>query len=268
MKKILLFSLSLALIFAFLAGCSKEEEATDPLVVAMELQFPPFEMSNENGEPDGISVKMAQALGDFLERPVKIENTAWTGLIPSLQTGKADLVISSMTITDERQEVIDFSDPYIKSGLTLLIAKDSPVNDFNDLNAEGRTVAVKSGTTGALIAKEKLPAAEVRYFEEVAACVLEVSQGKADAFIYDALTVYENYKKNPATTRVNLEDIPGTAGYWGVGIKKGNTELLEQVNAFIKEFRSEGRFDELADEYLKDLKEVFDNEGVPFFFDI
>ena len=254
-----------------LDSCQKEEARTEearPLVVAMELQFPPFEMSDEKGNPAGISVEMAYALGEYLERPVVIENTSWTGLIPSLQTGKADLIISSMTITEERQKVIDFSIPYIKSGLTLLISKDSPVREFADLNREGSVVAVKSGTTGALIAREKLPLAEVRYFDEVAACVLEVTQGKADAFIYDALTVYENYKKNMETTRVNLNDIPGTAGYWGVGVKKGNADLLKNVNDFIAWYRSDGGFDRISDEYLKDLKSVFDEEGVPFFFDL
>jgi len=271
MKKRILLVLLIVTAGLMIMNCSKEEEAAaeaEPLVVAMELQFPPFEMSDEKGNPAGISVEMAYALGEYLDRPVVIENTAWTGLIPSLQTGKADLIISSMTITEERREVIDFSIPYIKSGLTLLIAKDSPVEDFTDLNAEERTVAVKSGTTGALIAQEELPLAEVHYFDEVAACVLEVTQGKADAFIYDALTVYENYKKNMGATRVNLNDIPGTEGYWGVGVKKGNEELLKGVNEFITEFRSEGGFDRIAEEYLKDLKTVFDEEGVPFFFDL
>ncbi|MBN2050375.1 MAG: transporter substrate-binding domain-containing protein [Spirochaetales bacterium] len=271
MKRNLLVVFSLILAGFLFFGCEKKEEveeAAAPLVVAMELQFPPFEMSNEQGEPTGISVEMAKALGEYLGRPVVIENTAWTGLIPSLQTGKADLIISSMTITEERQKVIDFSDPYIKSGLTLLIAKDSPVQGFDDLNAPGRVVAVKSGTTGALIAQEKLKQAEVRFFDEVAACVLEVAQGKADAFIYDALTVYENHKKNREATRVNLEDIPGTAGYWGVGVKKGNEALLKSVNEFIAAFRDEGGFDRIAEKYLKDLKEVFDQEGVPFFFDL
>ncbi len=249
------------------AGGAQESESNE-LVVGMELQYPPFEMSDTNGNPAGISVEIAKALGEYLERPVKIENIAWTGLIPSLQTGKADIIISSMTITEERAEVVDFSDPYIKSGLTLLISKDSPVNEFNDLNREGRIVAVKSGTIGARIAQEQLTNAAVRLFDEVAACVLEVAQGKADAFIYDVLTVYENHKNNSETTRINIQSIPGTDGYWGMAMKKGNDEFKDQVNTFISEFRAVGGFSDIADMYLGEQKSLFDDSGVPFFFDL
>nr|MDA3835240.1 transporter substrate-binding domain-containing protein [Spirochaetales bacterium] len=132
----------------------------------------------------------------------------------------------------------------------------------------GRVVAVKSGTTGALEAQKRLPKAVIRIFEEVAACVLEVSQGKADAFIYDALTVYNNHKNNSNTTRINLESIPGTDGYWGMAIKKGNTELLARVNSFIKSYQEEGGFSALANTYLNEEKQIFDEAGIPFFFDI
>lgn len=270
MKKSILFFLIASIVsFSLTAAGTQEQNTTEkPLIVAMELQYPPFEMSDNEGNPAGISVDIAKALGTYLDREVIIENTAWTGLIPALQTGKVDIIISSMTITEERKKVVDFSDPYIKSGLSLLLAKASPVNEFSDLNRKGRVVAVKSGTTGAQIAREQLPDAEVRMFDEVAACVLEVSQGKADAFIYDVLTVYENHKKHAETTRVNIKSIPGTDGYWGMAIKKGNTQFKSQVNAFIAEFRKNGGFNNLAEKYLGEQKKLFDESGVPFFFDL
>lgn len=268
MRKRLLSILLLLTMGTLIWAAGNQEKQTDELVVAMELQYPPFEMSDTDGNPAGISVEIAKALGEYLDRPVRIENIAWTGLIPSLQTGKADIIISSMTITEERKEVVDFSDPYITSGLTLLIAADSPVMSFEDLNKEGIVVAVKSGTTGSQVAREQLPNAQVRQFDEVAACVLEVSQGKADVFIYDALTVYENHKKHPETTRVNITSIPGTEGYWGMAIKKGNDQLLADVNDFIASFRAEGGFERIADIYLGEQKALFDASGVPFFFDL
>ena len=268
MKKAALILIALCAAGMLAAGGGAETEGPKPLVVAMELQYPPFEMSDAAGNPIGISVGIAEALGEFLGRPVVIENTAWTGLIPSLQTGKADIIISSMTITEERSRVVDFSDPYVQSGLTLLIAADSPVENFNDLNQPGRIVAVKSGTTGAHIARERLTNAEVRLFDEVSACVLEVSQGKADAFIYDALTVYENHKKHPNTTRINIQSIQGTDSYWGMAVRKDQEEFLAEVNAFIREFRASGGFNALADRYLGEQKTIFDEYGVSFFFDL
>ena len=256
--------IALSISLVFISGCSSKK--TDTLKVAMELQFPPFEMSDGEGNPTGISVDMAKALGKYIGKEVEIINTAWTGLIPSLQTGKVDLIISSMTITEERAKVVDFSDPYIVAGLTLLLNKNSEANKWEDLNNTGIVIAVKSGTTGAIIAKEQLVKAETKYFEDVSACVLEVSQGKADAFIYDALTVFENNKKNIKTTKMNLTTIPSTAGGWGVAFKKGNDKLKIKVNEFIKKSKEDGSFSALEDKYLKDVKAAFVEAGIPSMF--
>ncbi|MCP4116924.1 MAG: transporter substrate-binding domain-containing protein [Desulfobacteraceae bacterium] len=249
-------------------GGSVPQGLENPLVVAMELQYPPFEMTDPSGAPSGISVEIAKGLADYLHRPLKIENTAWTGLIPSLQTGKADLVISSMGITEERRKVVDFSIPYGQSGLALLIHKSSKVSAFEDLNHPSVSVAVRSGTIGATIAGEKLPRAKVMYFEDLAACVLEVAQGKADAFIYDSVTVYQNYRKHPATTRINVTPVPGTGSNWGMAIKKGNRELAEQVNAYIAFSLKEKSFDAIAREYLGGMVSFFEKNNIPFYFDV
>jgi polar amino acid transport system substrate-binding protein len=265
MKKVLLI-ISALLVFT---SCSKtENDGNKTLTVAMELQYPPFEMSNESGEPAGVSVEIAKALAKSLGREVKIENIAWTGLIPSLQTNKADIIISSMTITEKRAEVVDFSNPYIQSGLSLLIAKDSVVKSYRDMDKKGVIIAVKSGTTGANLAKEQFKNAEIRLFDEVSACVLEVSQGKSDVFIYDVLTVYENYQRHLKSTRMNIESLPGSEGYWGMAVKKGNSELLDGVNKFIKEYQDNNGFNKLGDEYLGYIKTLFDDSDIPFFFDI
>ncbi len=263
----LMITLTLTAIWAGGKGDGADSGAA-PLVVAMELQFPPFEMAEADGTPSGISVDTAYALGEFLGRPVKIENTAWTGLIPSIQSGKADIIISSMTITEEREKVVDFSIPYAASGLTLLINGDSPVKGYRDLNSPSVTLAVKSGTTGAIWAQENAPKANIQIFDEVAACALEVSQGKADAFIYDGLTTFELQKKFPDTTRVNLENLPGTLGGWGMAMKEGNTELKTRVDAFIRQYRQDGGFEKLEKKYLSEMKQVFDEAGLPSFFEV
>ncbi|MBI9103563.1 MAG: transporter substrate-binding domain-containing protein [Spirochaetales bacterium] len=266
MKKYLIVLFVLLIIFT---GCSrKTEETTDviPLKVGMELAYPPFEMTDTDGNPTGISVDIVKAFGEYLGRPVEIQNIAWDGLIPSLKTGKVDMVLSSMTITEERKGSVDFSDPYSKSFLTMLISKDSPVTDFTTLNVEGRSVAVRKGTSAHLYARENLPNTEIMVFDKESACVLEVVGGKADAFLYDQLSNFRNWEKNQETTRLNLTPFQSEFEYWGAAFKKGNTELQEEMNAFIPEFKKNGGFDELAVKYLKEVKEVFDAQGVPFFF--
>lgn len=259
------FLLIVVLSIALLTSCSKSKDNT--LVVAMELQFPPFEMAAPDGSPSGISVEMAYALGDYLDRPVRIENTSWVGLIPALQSSKADLIISSMSVTAERAKVVDFSIPYAASGLTLLINNTSTVTGYNDLACAGVIVAVKSGTIGALWAQDNLATDNIRIFDEVAACALEVAQGKVDAFIYDGLTTFELQKRFPNSTFVNLENLPGTIGTWAIGMKK-NSPLKANVDAFILEFRKKGGFEKLENEYLTEIKQGFDQAGLPSFFNL
>lgn len=259
------FVLPLLATFALIAFGSSvsAEETAKPLIVGMELAYPPFEMTDTSGKPTGVSVDLATDLAKSLGRPVVIENTAFDGLIPALKTGKIDLVISSMTATAERAQSIDFSEPYISTGLSLLLKKDSTAKGIADLDREGVKVAVKKGTTGHIFATNNLKKAQVLVLDKESAAVLEVSQGKADAFIYDQMSVYQNWQRNKETTQAILE--PFQKESWAVGIRKGNDELKAQVNRFIKEYREKGGFEQLGERYLKEMKDEFKRLGSAFF---
>lgn len=256
----ILAAMAACLMFAAVVPAAEEAK---PLIVGMELSYPPFEMTDQKGEPTGVSVDLAKDLGQSLGRPVVIQNMAFDGLIPALKTGKVDLVISSMTVTPEREKSIDFSDPYISTGLCLLLKKDSSASSVADLDREGVKVAVKKGTTGHLYAAGKLKKAEVLVLDKESAAVLEVSQGKADAFIYDQMSTYQNWQRNKDTTRAVLE--PFQKESWAVGIRKGDDELRAQVNAFLQDYREKGGFERLGDRYLKEMKEEFERLGYSFF---
>jgi len=246
---------------------STVSEEKEPLIVAMELAYPPFETKDVKGNPSGISVDFAKAFGAYIGREVKIVNTAWEGLIPSLQTGKADMIISSMTITEDRGKVVDFSIPYANSLLGILVNKDSKIESVDDLNQKGMRIAVKAGSTGFIYAKENMNNAEIITLADESACVTEVSQGKADAFFYDQLTIYRNWQKHLDTTRAIFIPFQDTEK-WGVAVKKGNTELLNQINDFIPKFTDNGGFDDLSEKYLKDEKKAFGELGFKWFFDL
>lgn len=256
------FRFLVAAISCLLFGCSPKGH--DKLVVGMELAYPPFEMTDEKGAPSGVSVDLARALGSYLGREVQIENIRFDGLIPALKTGKIDLIISSMTATPERAQSIDFSEPYLKTGLCLLVGKHSTIQSIQDLDQPGRTVAVKQGTTGHTYAANRIKQARVLVLDQESACVLEVVQGKADAFIYDQMSTYQNWKRNEDTTRPILK--PFEEESWAVGVRKGNSELLTKVNAFLADFRAKNGFDALGDRYLKEQKEAFRKMGYPFYF--
>ena len=256
------FVAAAAVLFACSGAVSASSNAK-PLVVGMELAYPPFEMTDPSGKPTGVSVDLATDLAKSLGRPVVIQNISFDGLIPALKTGKVDLVISSMTATAERAKSIDFSDPYISTGLCLLLKKDSTVQGVADLDRPGVKVAVKKGTTGHLYATGNLKRADILVLDKDSAAVLEVSQGKADAFIYDQMSIYQNWQRNQATTRAILE--PFQKESWAVGLRKGNDELKAGVNRFIKAYREEGGFAQLGERYFKEMKDEFKRLGSAFF---
>lgn len=266
MKKLLIILMAVIILVIPLSACIQKDDSE--LVVGMELAYPPFETTDEAGNPKGISVDMAYALGEYLGRPVRIENMAWSGLIPALTTGKVDLILSSMTITEERAKTVNFSDPYCKSQLSLLVSKSSAVQEFDDLKGEGMKLAVKKGTTGHSYALAHLPEANIVVFEKETSCVLEVSNGNADAFIYDAMTIYKNSQQYSDTTKAVFTPFQEDYEYWGMALNKNDTGLLEEVNGFLKKFQDDGEMNKLADKYLGEIKKVFDDLGLSFFFDI
>jgi polar amino acid transport system substrate-binding protein len=238
-------------------------EAT-PLRVGMELAYPPFEMADPQGEPTGISVDLARALGEALGRPIEIKNLPFDGLIPSLKTGKIDLILSSMTATPERSRAIDFSEPYLRTGLCLLVGTRSSIESAADLDQPGRLLAVKQGTTGHVYATQKLRSAKTLVLDRESACVLEVAQGKAHAFLYDQMSVLKHWQQNPTTTRALLNPIQEEA--WAIGLRKGQDSLRESVNRFLREFREKGGFKGLAAKWLPEQQAAFEKMGVPFVF--
>lgn len=248
------------------AGNNAAGGDTKTLRVAMELAYPPFETKDDAGNPSGLSVDFMRDFGEAYGYDVKVENTAWDGLIPSLQSGKADCVISSMTITDERKQSVDFSEPYAMAQLAILANAESGVASIDDLNQAGKKVAVKTGSTGDVYATKNLVNAEIVRLADESACVTEVVQGKADGFLYDQLTIYRNHAANPETTRavyIPFQD----AESWGIAVAKGDDELLSQLNEFIAQSEGNGEFDRLTEKYLAKEKEAFDEYGFKWFFD-
>ena len=232
------------------------------LRVGMDLSYPPFEMQDKTGQPDGVGVRLAEALAKHLDRPLKIVPMEFSGLIPALKTGNIDLILSSMTATEERAKSIDFSNPYAFTGLALLVRKDSDIQSIEDLKKPGRAVTAKTATTGETWAIKNLPGAKRVVFEDQTACVLEVVQGRADAFIYDQLSIYGYAKENKDTTRGLLT--PFVEESWAIGIAKGNDKLRGQVNGFLDEFRKEDGFGKLGERYLKEEKKFLEASGIPF----
>ncbi len=245
----------------FFAGCHSPE-GPRPLVVGMDLSYPPFETIDERGAPAGVSVEMARELATSLGRPLSIENIPFVGLIPALQQGRVDCVISSMTVTEERKKSVAFSDSYLRTGLALLAGASGGLEAIEDV--PGRTYAVRQGTTGEIWAREHLKQAHILAVDKENAAVLEVIQGKVDGFIYDQMSVWTHSQKYPEKVRALLR--PLQTEEWAVALRPGDEGLRQSINDFLASFRERGGFDRLADQFLAAQKRAFEAQGVPFVF--
>ncbi|HVE16727.1 MAG TPA: transporter substrate-binding domain-containing protein [Chthoniobacterales bacterium] len=254
--------LLLCAVVTLLAACNSKK--SDALVVGMELNFPPFETIDNAGRPAGMSVDLAEDLGRALGRPVRIENIPFVGLIPALKASRIDLILSSMTDTPQRRESIAFSDPYFNIGLALLVGKNSAIQSIADLDQPGRTLAVRQGTTSETWARAHLRQARILAIEKESAAVLEVLQGRADAFMYDQISIWQNWKRHTDETRALLDPVERQP--LAIGLRKDDTKLREQVNTFLKDYRAAGGFEKLGDKYLEEQKAAFKERGIPFYF--
>jgi ABC-type amino acid transport substrate-binding protein len=236
------------------------------LVIGMDATYPPFEMLDSNGECSGVSADLGRALAAELGREVEFRNIKFDGLITALKSGSIDCVISSMTANDERRRSIDFSEPYVKNGLALLISAKSFVRSSDDLKAAGRKIAVRRGTTGESYARDHCKEANIIALDSDAACVLEVVNGNVDAWIYDQISIMLHHARHPEATRALLK--PLREEFWAVGLRQGDDELRGRVNGFLKKYRADGGFAKLADKHLAREKKMMAEQGIPFVFEL
>lgn len=266
MRKLLIAGLCLSILFSCQAGDDKSAQAAKekPLVVAMDLSFPPFEGIDAEGKPYGISVDMAKDLAASLGRDVEIVNVKWDGLIPGLRSGQYDAVISSMSVTPERQAVVDFSDPYGEMGIDFLARKDFVFTEPSVLNTPDVRIAVRKGTIGETLAMDQFPKARIVSLNDFESAVLEVLQNKADVALADPLTVYEyqkKYSEQLAAYYRSMSVVP-----LAIAVKKtDDKEFLNKVNEFVKKYVTEGKLKAVTDKYLSDVKEEFAKQNQPFF---
>jgi polar amino acid transport system substrate-binding protein len=264
----LLFSLLPLVPLFFGAGCSKSSPSADPNVlrVGLDPTYPPFEMRDSAGNLTGVSVDLANAIGSRMEKKVELVPMDFQGLLPALQTGKIDLIISSMTATEERAKQVAFSTPYAENGLCLLVPASSTLTGIEGLDVPGKTVVVRTGTTGHVYAVKNIRQAKVIPQELSEACANEVINGNVDAFLYDQLSVLEYAARHPDKVKALARSFQKEP--WAVAMKKSDTALLEKVNAALAAMKSSGPLVEAFDKYpvLKERRDQLATQGQPFIF--
>ncbi|NLM36764.1 MAG: basic amino acid ABC transporter substrate-binding protein [Firmicutes bacterium] len=256
-KKTLLYGLLIvvALVVVFVFGpVMQAATKTDRnvLVVGCDAAFPPFEyLDEETGELTGFDLDLMRAIGAELGMEVVIKNVSWDGIIPGLLAGNYDVIASGMTITEERQQVVNFSDPYINAGLVIVTrAGDNRIKGPEDL--AGKRVAVQINTTGDLAATEMqekgIKIASIKRFNHATDPFLELKNGAADAVVMDLPVAGAQIKANPGQYQIIGEAF--TTEEYGLALRKSDTELLAKINQALVTLKANGTYDEIYRKYF------------------
>ena len=222
------------------------------LRVGFEAGYMPFEMTDKKGNFVGFDIDMAKEMAKAMGVKFVPVNTAWDGIIPSLITGKFDIIMSGMTVTQERNLKINFADPYIIVGQSILINKKykGKINTYKDLNNSRYIVTSKLGTTGEQAVKRLIPKCTYKSFETEPEAALEVVNGKADAFVYD-LPYCVVFMAQQGAGKLVFLDKPFTFEPLAWGVRKGDPDFLNWLNNFYNQIKNDGRYERIYNKWIK-----------------
>jgi polar amino acid transport system substrate-binding protein len=243
--KRLFFTMTMVFLLLFAVSAAFGAEK---IRVGSDMTFAPFEYIDERTkEPAGFDIDYMKALGDAMGVDIEFSNVAWEGIIPGLLVGQYDLLIAAMTITEERAQAIDFSDPYFTTGQVIVVRKGTKgINGVADLR--GKIVSVQIGTTGQFEA-EKIPGLRrIDKYPTIPEAFVALKNGRADASVVDELVALEELRLNPGATEIVGK--PFSTESYGIGLKKGRPDLLRRVNKAIATLKSNGTYDRLRAKWM------------------
>lgn len=239
-SKVICGVLASAMVLAF-AGCGKSEKTT--LVMATNAEFPPYEY-RDGDKIVGIDAEIAKAVADDMGLELVIEDMAFDSIIAAIQSGKADIGVAGMTVSEDRLASVNFSDPYTTAAQVVIVKEGSAIASPADLT--GKKVGVQLGTTGDIYAGD-IEDASVERFNKGFEAVQSLLQDKIDAVIIDRepakVFISENEGLIILDEEYTIED-------YAIAISKDNTELLEKVNASLAKLKESGRLQEIIDKYI------------------
>ena len=208
-------------------GAFSSANADDVIRVGTEATYAPFEFMDENAKPQGYDIDIINAIGEAMGYEVEVVNMPFDGLIPALMTSQIDAVIAAMTITEERAKRVDFSDPYYKSGLSVLILEQNKDKYQTLESLKGQPLCAQIGTTGAMKAEELSPG-NAKSFNTEPEAFMELKAGGCQGVV----------------KMITAED-------YGIAVNKGNTEMKQIIDEGLKKIRDNGKFAEIHKKWFK-----------------
>jgi len=239
MKKIVFLSLIMCIL---LVGCKRNK---NELVMVTEAGFAPYEYY-EDGKIVGVDIEIAEEIAKAMGKELVVKDIFFDSIINELKSGKADMALAGMSITEERLKEVDFSIEYIKSRQVAIVKKDSKIEDLSGIN--NKKIAVQLGTVAdSYVTEEKITSEIVRQ-KKYLSMIEDLKANKVDLVIMDELPAKEILKTN---TNLKLLDGYVFEDSYGIAVKKGNAELLNKINEVLMNLMNDGKIDEYVIKYSK-----------------
>ena len=218
--------------------------------MGVSADFPPFESYADDAVTFvGFDIDLMQEICNRLGMELQIQDMNFDAIVAAVQTGKLDVGVSGITITDERKESVAFSDPYFVASQSILVQKDSPITSYEDLVNGDYTAGVQLGTTGDIMASEKI-SGRVSQYEKYGDALAALLAGKNDCMVLDTGVADAFAAANDLVVVGTFGEATDSENY-GIAIAKENTELLEKVNGALAEMKEDGFIDELTAKYFE-----------------
>jgi ABC-type amino acid transport substrate-binding protein len=227
-------------------GGTAEEGGGEKLTVGSDIPYPPFEQGKK-GSYTGFDVELMETIGKEIGREPEFIDSSFETIFRDLAQEKFEAVMSAATITEEREKVVDFSNPYYLSEQAILVKEGSSITGLSDL--KGKVVGAQQGTTGLELGKEKAEASELRPFPEGPDADNALKAGTVEAVIIDAPVAKQQAEELGGIEIV--EKVP-TEETYGIAIAKGNTELLEQINEGLSKAIEDGSYAKVYEKWFKE----------------
>ena len=240
------------------SGATSEAAATEvttvepgKLIMTTNAAFPPYEMTTDDGDYEGIDVEIAGAIADKLGLELVIDNKDFDAALLAVQGGEAaDMVMAGVTVTDERKAVMDFTDSYASGVQVVIVPEDSDIASIDDM--QGKMIGVQRGTTGDLYCSDTVEnggfgAENVTPYPDGLTAVQALMNGQVDCVVIDNAPAQEFVTANPG---LKILDTEYANEDYAIGVAKGNTDLLDAINAVMEELKADGTFQSIVDKYI------------------
>ena len=228
-----------------------ETIAAGKLTVCSDAPYEPFEYQAEDGTWTGFDMDMLHKIAEANDLTLEVTVQPFDGIWLAPAAGKCDMVASSMSITEERQANADFTQSYFESFQSLLVrtADKDTLNSIESLS--GKTLAVQTGTTGEAFAKENVPEAKIKSFDDASAMFLALESNQVDGVLQDfPINAYRAVKQGTSTVSITFDQDGQEPDRYGFSVKKGNTALLDMLNKGIDDLKESGGYDEIRAKYF------------------